>query len=67
MKIGDYIFNVQETYGSIDHKYKCSLVDGLWGVGSGNTEYEAMKSCVDVLVRGSLELQKKFLEAKIHE
>lgn len=64
MKVGSYYLNVRETYGSIDHKYKCSLVDSLFDVGSGDTKYEAMQSCVRVIVREALELQKRFLEIK---
>lgn len=67
MQVGSYYLDVRETGGSIDHKYKCNLVDGLFDVGSGDTEYEAMQSCINVIVKQALELQKQFKEIKFNE
>lgn len=48
MQVGNYYLRVEETHGSIDHPYKCTIVDGLFDVGSGNTKREAMLNCARV-------------------
>ena len=63
MKVGNYILDVTETHGSIDHLFRCKIVDGLWAVGSGNSKREAMISCAETALKEAKKLVKDLEDA----
>lgn len=63
MQVGNYILDVRETNGSIDHVFKCSIVDGLWAVGVGNSKREAMINCAATALREAKKLVKDLEDA----
>lgn len=65
MRISDYHYLlVEPTHGSIDQKFKCRLVDGILGVGSGDTKDEAMESCIEQMFIEVTHIRNKFYELR---
>lgn len=62
IKLGSDTLYVEDTYGSIDHKYRCKIVDGIWAVGSGDTEYEAVISFVKCAERSLESIKNQLTE-----
>jgi hypothetical protein len=67
MQVGNYYLKVEETHGSIDHTYKCTIVDGLFDVGSGNTKRDAILSCANIVLREAKRLMADLEKAIAQE
>ena len=53
---------IEDTHGTIDHKYRCQLVDAMFAVGSGDTEWDSVISFVKCAERSLESIKSQLIE-----